>query len=67
MYVEQILALMRVAKASDPVVANLAEVILGLIEQLQAAETRADLAEATLEANEAELAQLRAMVRRENA
>ena len=53
MYVEEIMALMRFSDGPDPVVANLARTILGLVESLQEAQMRAGLAEASLEAERA--------------
>ena len=49
MYVEEIMALVRLSELDEAAVADLARTILALVEQLRDASLRADLAEATLE------------------
>ena len=53
MYVEEIMALIKFSDGADPVVAKLARAVLTLVESLREAETRAGLAEASLEAERA--------------
>ena len=49
MYVDEIMALVRLSEQDDVIVSDLARTILALVEQLRDASLRADLAEATLE------------------
>ncbi len=49
MYVDEIMALVRLCEHDETVVADLAKTILVLVEQLRDASLRADLAEATLD------------------
>ena len=62
MYFEQIKTLMSLAAGGDPVVANLARVMLAMLEALRDAEMRADLAEALLDARRNTLADIRAIL-----
>ena len=59
MFVEAILALVRLSKADTPAAADLAKAALSLIEQLRDVQARADLAEARLAAEEAKSAAIR--------
>lgn len=59
MYIEEISALMRLAGGGEAVVAKLAQAALSMVESLQDAKTRAELAEALLEAEQAKLAAIR--------
>ena len=49
MYVDEIMALVRLSEHDEAIVADLARTVLALVEQLRDASLRADLAEATLE------------------
>ncbi len=59
MFVEAILALVRLSEAEVPAAADLAKAALSLIEQLRDVEARADLAEARLAAEEEKSAAIR--------
>ena len=59
MFVEAILALVRLSQAEPPAAADLAKATLSLIEQLRDVQARADLAEARLAAEEAKSAAIR--------
>ncbi len=49
MYVEEMMALVRLSEHNEAIVADLAKTVLSLVEQLKDANLRADLAEASLE------------------
>ena len=59
MYVDEILALVRLAEANQAVVSSLARTILSLVEELRDAHLRADLAEASLDVESGRLQDLR--------
>ena len=64
MQIDVILGLMRMAEDGNKVIAKLAKMVLGMVEDMRDMEVRAGLAEAALEAEKAKVAELQATIRR---